>query len=164
MKLKRLFLIVMMMITIYLFLMEGNIMSYQNENNQKPEQKTIRLEDLQWQNRVILVFTNLDNREIYEKFQAQQVEIEMRDICYFLFGKDVLTNHVKMLEQTTVRELKSKYQPSENEIMVVLVGKDGSEKYRKTYLDFEEIYRIIDAMPMRQQEMAAQKASEKKSL
>jgi len=162
MKLKRVFLIVIM-ITIFLILMEGNIMSYQNENNQKPEQKTIHLADLQWQNRVILVFTNenLDNREIYKKFQAQQVEIEMRDIRYFLFGKDVLSNHVKMLDQTTVRKLESKYQPLENEIMVVLIGKDGSEKYRKTYLDFAEIYRIIDAMPMRQQEMAAQQASEK---
>jgi len=162
MRLKRGFLIVMM-ITIYLLLMEGIIMSYQNENNQNMEQKTIRLEDLQWQNRVILVFTNenLDNREIYEKFQVQQVEIEMRDIRYFLFGKDVLSNHVEMLDQKTVRELKSKYQPSENEIIVVLIGKDGSEKYRKPYLDYEEIYRIIDAMPMRQQEMAAQRASEK---
>ena len=162
MKLKRLFLIVMM-ITIYLLLMEGNIMSYQNENNQNVEQKMIRLEDLQWQNRVILVFTNenLDNYSLYEKFQVQQVEIEMRDILYFLFGKDVLTNYVGMLDQQTVRELKRKYQPLENEIMVVLIGKDGSEKYRKTYLDFEEIFSIIDAMPMRQQEMAAQQASEK---
>src|SRR6056297_1709670 len=162
MKLKRLFLIVMM-ITIYLLLMEGIIMSYQNENNQNMEQKTIRLEDLQWQNRVILVFTNEnpDNDGIYEKFQAQQVEIEMRDIRYFLFGKDVLTNHGGMLDEPTVRELKSKYQPMENEIMVMLIGKDGSEKYRKTYLDFEEIFSIIDAMPMRQQEMAVQKASEK---
>jgi len=152
-----------MMITVYLFLMEGNIMSYQNENNQKPEQKTIRLEDLKWQNRVILVFTNenLDDQEIYEKFQAQQVEIEMRDIRYFLFGKNILSDHVEILDQKTVRELKSKYQPLENEIMVVLIGKDGSEKYKKTYLDFEEIFSIIDAMPMRKQEMAAQKASEK---
>ena len=162
MKLKRLFLIVTM-ITIYLLLMEGNIMSYQNKNNQNVEQKMIRLEDLQWQNRVILVFTNenLDNHQLYEKFLAQQVEIEMRDIRYFLFGKDVLTNHIEMLDEPTVRELKSKYQPLENEIMVVLIGKDGSEKYRKTYLDFEEIFSIIDAMPMRQQEMAAQQASEK---
>jgi len=163
MKIKRLFLIVMM-IAIYLLLMEGNIMSYQNENNQNVEQKMIRLEDLQWQKRVILVFTNenLDNNNsLYEKFQAQQLEIEMRDIRYFLFGKDILTNDVTMLDEPTVRELKSKYQLLENKIMVVLIGKDGLEKYRKTYLDFEEIFGIIDVMPMRQQEMTAQQASEK---
>ena len=151
------------MITIYLFVLEGKVMSYQNENNQNVEQKIIRLEDLQWQNRIILVFVNenLDNREIYEKFQAQQVEIEMRDICYFLFGKDILTNNVAMLDELTFRELKSKYQPLENKIIVVLIGKDGQEKYRKNYLDFEEIFGIIDAMPMRQQEIGAQKAPEK---
>jgi len=162
MKVKRLFLIVIM-ITICLLLMEGNIMSYQSKNSQNMEQKMIRLEDLQWQNRVILVFTNenLDNHQLYEKFQAQQVEIEMRDIRYFLFGKDVLSNHIGMLDQKISRELTSQYQPLENEIMVVLIGKDGREKYRKTYLDFEEIFGIIDAMPMRQQEMAVQKASEK---
>jgi hypothetical protein len=37
---------------------------------------------------------------------------------------------------------------------VILIGKDGGEKIRQgSSVDLKEIFAIIDAMPMRQQEM-----------
>ena len=162
MKRKIFFLLLLLLLTQF-FLWEETAMTYQNESNQFKEEKMIQLEDLRWQNRIILVFTNenQDNRELYEKFQAQEVDIQTRHIRYFLFGKSVLSNSPERLDEQTVRELKDKYQSNENKTLIVLIGKDGAEKYRKTELDFEEIYRTIDAMPMRQQEMVQQKASEK---
>jgi hypothetical protein len=35
----------------------------------------------------------------------------------------------------------------------VLIGKDGTEKLRKTEIDLDEIFEVIDAMPMRKREM-----------
>jgi len=41
---------------------------------------------------------------------------------------------------------------------VVLVGKDGGEKLRRgAAVDIDEIFSVIDAMPMRQREMEEKK-------
>jgi hypothetical protein len=40
------------------------------------------------------------------------------------------------------------------QLMSILVGKDGGVKFRQDrILELKEIFRVIDAMPMRQQEM-----------
>ncbi|ULQ54690.1 DUF4174 domain-containing protein [Flavihumibacter fluvii] len=50
--------------------------------------------------------------------------------------------------------LYQQYKVSPNEFAVVLVGKDGGEKYRtKKVLQPVELFAIIDAMPMRKAEM-----------
>ena len=41
-----------------------------------------------------------------------------------------------------------------SQFVVVLIGKDGGEKLRRTHrVDLGEIFALIDAMPMRRQEM-----------
>ena len=144
-----------------LFLWEGNCMIFYN--NQHSELKMVQLEDLRWQNRIILVFTdnNMDNLELYKNFQTQKVDIQARHIRYFLIGKHILSNGPETLDKQTLSELRNKYQPEVNNMLIILIGKDGDEKYRETKLDFEEIYRVIDTMPIRQQEIAHQKAKEK---
>ena len=155
----KIFLLVIMVLIINPYFAGANAM----QNN---EENLIELEDLRWKNRIILVFgqQDQDNSNLQQLLQQQNVEIEERDIRYFLFGKNILSNSFDTLTQKSVIELKSKYQSKENEIIVVLIGKDGDEKYRKSYFDLEEIYRVIDAMPMRKQEMAQQKTTEEKML
>jgi len=133
---------------------------------QNDQQNPIRLEELRWQYRILMVFgkEGWDIEALQRQFRDQNEAIEERAIRYFLFGKDVLSNGSEILNTNTYQELKDKYQPSEAEVQVILIGKDGEEKYRKDYLDFPEIYRIIDAMPMRKQEIAEQKALEEKML
>lgn len=54
--------------------------------------------------------------------------------------------------------LYKKYKADPAKFTVVLVGKDGGEKYRSNkVLQPAELFAIIDAMPMRKQEMKQQK-------
>jgi hypothetical protein len=40
------------------------------------------------------------------------------------------------------------------QFMVILIGKDGGEKFRQDRkVELKDIFKIIDVMPMRQQEM-----------
>ncbi len=50
--------------------------------------------------------------------------------------------------------LYSKYKVTRNQFMVILVGKDGGEKFRSTKpVSTDQLFAIIDQMPMRQQEI-----------
>ena len=52
------------------------------------------------------------------------------------------------------KALRSQFQVSPGSFTVILVGKDGGEKFRSTTpVSFATLTHIIDAMPMRQQEM-----------
>jgi hypothetical protein len=54
--------------------------------------------------------------------------------------------------------LKKNYQVQANQFTVILIGKDGGEKFRSTKpLQLKDIFKIIDSMPMRQAEMKSQK-------
>jgi hypothetical protein len=50
--------------------------------------------------------------------------------------------------------LYKKYRVKKNEFLVVLIGKDGTEKYRANkVVALNELFAIIDAMPMRRAEI-----------
>jgi hypothetical protein len=50
--------------------------------------------------------------------------------------------------------LYKKYQVKQDEFAVILVGKDGTEKYRaKKVVPLDELFALIDAMPMRREEV-----------
>ena len=53
-------------------------------------------------------------------------------------------------EQTDLK----KYDVPANRFVVLLIGKDGGEKFRSTkHVEVETIFKLIDSMPMRQAEM-----------
>ena len=52
------------------------------------------------------------------------------------------------------RDLRRRFEPNRLGLTVVLVGKDGLEKGRwNRPVDVDEIFALIDTMPMRQREM-----------
>ena len=56
------------------------------------------------------------------------------------------------------RQVYNEYKVKPNQFMLVLIGKDGSEKLRSAKpIDAETIFRLIDSMPMRQAEMSKKK-------
>ena len=66
-------------------------------------------------------------------------------------GSDARDNHGKQLDPAAVRTAVGL--PSDR-FGAALVGKDGGVKMRSTRtIPTEELFRTIDAMPMRQQEM-----------
>ena len=113
------------------------------------------LDDLRWKNRVLLVFVNenTDIDDLYKKFQENADEIDDRDIRLFIIGDSVETTDERTLKKDYQMHLRKRYKINTAMMTVVLIGKDGGEKYRKNSLDLKEIYRVIDAMPMRIQEM-----------
>ena len=73
-------------------------------------------------------------------FNKETIGLQNRDIKIILIKKDDL--------------LHKKYAVKEGIFMVVLIGKDGTEKFRTVELLLpQKLFAIIDAMPMRQAEM-----------
>ena len=56
----------------------------------------------------------------------------------------------------TGARLRSQFKIQPGSSVVILVGKDGTEKLRKTTAQLGELFTLIDAMPMRQREMREQ--------
>ena len=119
----------------------------------------ISLEQLRWTNRILLVFVNedADSKAIKEMFAKHADETNDRDIRFFIINNEVPTNGKEILTKRCVTELKAKYDIPDRGMTVILIGKDGGEKYRKDRLDLEEVYRVIDVMPMRIQEMRSKR-------
>lgn len=99
-----------------------------------------KLSDYRWENRVILIFGN-DQQAVSkqkEVFDAKKKDLEERDLRVFVNPE---TKEMQKLRRETGFE-------------VILIGKDGGVKKRKTELmTTEELFGIIDSMPMRQSEM-----------
>jgi NADH dehydrogenase [ubiquinone] 1 alpha subcomplex assembly factor 1 len=119
------------------------------------EQTNLRLEDLQWRNRVVLVFPgeDIDRQELAAQFERERAGIEDRDIRYFVFGPEVLSNG-PTFDPEYASQLRARFARPGRNTSVALIGKDGGLKYEAEHLDLEAVFREIDAMPMRRQEMS----------
>ena len=50
--------------------------------------------------------------------------------------------------------LRKRFAAPHGKFTFLLIGKDGGEKYRReSGIDLQDVFRLIDSMPMRQQEM-----------
>jgi NADH dehydrogenase [ubiquinone] 1 alpha subcomplex assembly factor 1 len=117
-------------------------------------QDEVRLEDFQWRNRVVLVFVppGADTAGFAKRFEDERLELEDRDIRYFVIGSEMVSNGPP-LSREEAEALRARYARPGQGMSVMLFGKDGGLKYRADHLDLGAIYREVDAMPMRQREM-----------
>lgn len=116
----------------------------------------VKLSDLrllQWDNRIILV-NNLHNQDaVLALFDNNKSEINERDIIWFVLAGDAAhTNYQGALSDDFITKTRASYQLESGKIM--LIGKDGGVKFLLDRMDLEAIFTEIDAMPMRQNEMA----------
>ncbi len=112
----------------------------------------VDLEALEGKKRVILLFTpTVENTQFTEQLSLiNRTPSKNLDRDLILF---TLTQHNK-----NHRHLFDKFNVS-NKVTLILLGKDGGEKLRKNSLTPpEELYRLIDSMPMRQSEIRNKKA------
>ncbi|GEO05301.1 hypothetical protein AAE02nite_29650 [Adhaeribacter aerolatus] len=114
------------------------------------------------QKRVVLVFaaTAADARWQRQQellLQANQ-ELTARDLVVLgVLGNQVNTSSSKTVKLPGPEILREQYNIKPDQFTVILVGKDGTEKYRaQEVIKPGTIFNIIDAMPMRQQEMRRQ--------
>ena len=120
-------------------LMSNNLNAFANASNEKSAvEKTIN--DARWQKRIILLF---DDKEYVAQKQLKQWEKVDFDEW------DILTIQISLDNA----QLRQKYQVAENKTISILIGKDGTEKWRSSHLvEFDELEKLIEKMPMRQNE------------
>ena len=122
-------------------------------------QDKIRLKDYQWKNRLILVFSpspeDTEYKALEKDIAVQAEEIIDRDILVFHILE---TGEIKLGEsslQTGAGDyLRRNFSISPGAFTVLLIGKDGGVKLRREgRVELDEIFSLIDTMPMRQREM-----------
>ena len=117
------------------------------------------LGDYQWKNRIILIFAPSSESGAYKRqmreFEGQEDGIQDRDLILFeLFedGESRLGN--TFLPERMGPRMSRRFDVGEGEFAIILIGKDGTVKLRSNNpVATSDLFRLIDAMPMRQDEM-----------
>lgn len=107
------------------------------------------LSELQWENRVLLIWAEDMQESSVENFTY---EIDDRDLIWFLFSKGkVISNYKGEISDTFFATTTNKYHKSK--IKLILIGKDGGIKNIYSSIDLPSVFKSIDVMPMRQSEI-----------
>ena len=119
------------------------------ENNFIKVDKNTNLEIYEWTHRPVVIFANSDKDPNF----ISQIEFLSEDI------KALLERDIIVLIDTDPKlssSLRKKLRP--HGFAFVLIGKDGQVKLRKpSPWNIREIARVVDKMPIRQQEIARKK-------
>jgi hypothetical protein len=110
-----------------------------------------------WKNRLLVVFASeAADKQLQaqsEHVAANEAGFHDRDLLQFT----VLPNQVQGPEQhsaAVAKQLRQHYKVAKGEFVVLLIGKDGTVKLRKNEpVSMQEIFKLIDTMPMRKAEM-----------
>lgn len=109
----------------------------------------VTLEDLKWKKRVVLFFPD-SNDLIMEMSDSLRVEIEIRDVVYFVFADSLQSNGKYLMDKEYVESLKTKYLLGSKGPCWVLLGKDGGMKARsEAGLNWHEALRTVDERSLR---------------
>jgi len=117
------------------------------------------LDSFEWSNRLILIHTPTANVEVLQKRLVEnELDINDRHIFWFIFsGQKVSSNYPGKIGAGFYQDMiDTWFKRNEKEMSVILIGKDGTEKWRNKVLDLTAIFGEIDLMPMRQYEMKNQ--------
>tara|TARA_B110000211_G_scaffold146115_1_gene166625 strand:- start:47 stop:460 length:414 start_codon:yes stop_codon:yes gene_type:complete len=105
-----------------------------------------------WKNRVIVTFSpnknNTDRSHFLNSINKNLCEYNSRNIIHI----DLLFNE----NNKEIEKFKSFFEKlslSHSEFRLILFGKDGGIKLNSRKTSLEEIFSLIDTMPMRQEEM-----------
>ena len=119
----------------------------------------LNLKNFEWKNRVLII--GGDSSKF--KSQLDQINFESnefidRDLVIILIEEDNSRisydglKTIKTIDYDSTLNLRNKY--NFKEFKLILIGKDGGEKYNsKKLVNINVIYELIDGMPMRKQEI-----------
>ena len=117
------------------------------------------LSQFQWKNRLLLLFAPNRNHPLFDVLQksiaTQQTEVADRDLVIF----EILESGASRMDTSDIdpqvaQSLRDKFDVRPGRFTVILVGKDGGIKLnRQDQTRLEDIFALIDAMPMRLEEM-----------
>jgi len=117
------------------------------------------LRQFQWKNRLLFLFAPQSSDRFFSdlrnEIMVKKNEVEDRDLVVFEileYGPSFI-NGVS-LDAQTAAALQEKFDAPLGSFTVILVGKDGGVKLkRQTGTRLNDIFALIDAMPMRQEEI-----------
>lgn len=120
------------------------------------------MEKYLWEKRVVILFTPSSSHDVYIKqkqaFEKSKDGLKERDLIIWeaVYGEYVLADKAALPHISALNVFKE-YDVKKDEFAFVLIGKDGGEKLRKNgVVSSEDLFKLIDSMPMRQQEMLQQ--------
>lgn len=114
-----------------------------------------QLQKHQWKHRLVLIFADEPSQPLYQDqinhLREDASGLKERNIrIYSLFAH---SSQPKLSESDLAR-LKRKYNPNSKPFLCLLIGKDGGVKASKSALyPKQELFDLIDSMPMRRAEM-----------
>ncbi|HAA32304.1 MAG TPA: hypothetical protein DCE56_37150 [Cyanobacteria bacterium UBA8553] len=117
------------------------------------------LDAYKWNNRLLLVFAPNEDSSAYQqqmqRFQGKQAQLSDRDLLVFeLLAQGISRINGQSITPKEAAQVRKRFNVGSQEFRVILVGKDGTAKRRdRTPVSPEVIFKEIDAMPMRRQEM-----------
>jgi hypothetical protein len=124
-----------------------------------PQYVNLELSEFRWENRILLIFsTNEDSSQLMDQEEAllrDKAGLDERDLLIFEITRD--QDIRELIHQNKYRssaDLWQSFKIIKSDFTVILIGKDGTEKFRSTSaITSKELYAVIDAMPMRKAEM-----------
>jgi hypothetical protein len=133
-----------------------------------PESLEVRfnLSDYQWQHRIVLIFAPSERSPAYQQqmqqWTADQDGIRDRDLKLVeVLGTGESRADGRPMQPASAERLRQQFGVGPEDFVVILVGKDGTEKQRsQSPVEPTMLFRTIDAMPMRQQEMRSRRSLE----
>ena len=122
------------------------------------------LESLKWEKRPILLFAKSRSFAQLGKqldlLRDYRPDLQERDIVVLSTTGNQETSAAigyVSIDRGTARLLRRRFEPDMKGLTVILIGKDGGEKGRWTsVVEPQEIFDLIDSMPMREQEVKKQ--------
>ena len=117
------------------------------------------LSQFQWKNRLLFLFAPNHSHPLFDGLQKsianQQAEVADRDLVIFeILESGTSRMDTRDLDPQVAQSLRDKFDVSPGRFALILVGKDGGVKLkRQEQTQLEDIFALIDAMPMRMQEM-----------
>jgi hypothetical protein len=120
---------------------------------------TFNLASYQWKNRVIVIFATSSASENY-RMQRDVLDNRIEGVLdRHLIVLDLFENERSrlgdlILTDDAVKKIKNIFDLKQDQFQVILLGKDGTIKLRSDKpVPASEFFELIDAMPMRKEEM-----------
>jgi len=113
------------------------------------------LNSFKWKNRILILHHQED---FFQSMKLKAKELNDRDMIMIHIQNDQLSSFPRTL-QIDLKKISEYYDLKNDDPRVILIGKDGGIKLNKSSVMHNQIFDLIDSMPMRQSEM--RKKSEK---
>ena len=121
------------------------------------------LTEYRWEKRPLLIFSphHMDAKlqDMTSRIELSKCQLDDRDMVIGIFpatGNSRLNKRPVPPGQAAA--IRHDYNIQSDTFSILLIGKDGYEKYRSEQVsDLNDIFSLIDGMPMRRQEMASKR-------